>query len=149
MKTLLIVLFLLVDEVVVVLIVFFVLRNLGVNLPLWVLILLLVGVAAFSMIFYRFIAPVLKKKPLTGRETMIGLEGKAVTPLTPEGFIKVRGEFWKASSTDDTAINNDEEVTVVGLEGLKLLVRCKNDADGGEARGEEEAVEEPTLCQED
>ena len=148
MKTLLIVLFLLVDEIAVVLVVFFVLRNLGVNLPLWVLIPLLVGVAAFSVIFYRFIAPVLKKKPLTGRETMIGLEGKVVTPLTPKGYIKVRGELWKALSTD-TAINTDEEVTVVGLEGLKLLVRCKNDADSGEGMGEEEAVEKSTLCQED
>ncbi len=138
MRTLLTVFVLLLDEIVLVLIVFFVLWKLGIYLPLWALISLVVGVAAFSVIFYRLVAPVLNKKQVTGREGMIGLEGKVVTGLTPEGVIKVRGELWKASSTD-TAINTDEEVTVVGIEGLKLFVRRKNGAEGGEGARKKDA----------
>ena len=67
-----------------------------------------------------------KERVVTGREGMIGLQGKVVTPLTPEGVIKVRGELWKAYSTD-VSIGADEEVTVVGREGLTLLVRRKDD----------------------
>jgi len=65
-----------------------------------------------------------KKRPVTGGEGMIGLQGKVVTPLTPEGLIKVGGELWKAYSAD-VSINAGEKVIVVGLEGLRLLVRRK------------------------
>jgi len=70
---------------------------------------------------------------VTGREGMIGLQGKVVTPLTPEGLIKVRGELWKVCSTG-ASISADEEVTVVGIEGLTLLVRRKDDS------GEDEGI---------
>ena len=66
----------------------------------------------------------MNKKSVTGAEAMIGLEGKVVTPLAPEGTIKVCGELWQASATDD-AIDASEEVLVMGMEGLKLLVRRK------------------------
>ena len=119
------------DEIIIVLIVLFILWNLGIDLPLWALIPLVVGLGAFSVMLYKLVGPVLNKKQITGREGMIGLEGKVVTPLAPEGVIKVRGELWKASSTE-ASISTDEEVIVVRLEGLKLLVRRKNGAEEGE-----------------
>jgi len=130
-RTLLTVFLVLGDEIIIVLIVLFILWNLGIDLPLWALIPLVVGLGAFSVMLYKLVGPVLNKKQITGREGMIGLEGKVVTPLAPEGVIKVRGELWKASSTE-ASISTDEEVIVVRLEGLKLLVRRKNGAEEGE-----------------
>jgi len=130
-RTLLTVFLVLGDEIIIVLIVLFILWNLGIDLPLWALIPLVVGLGAFSVMLYKLVDPVLNKKQITGREGMIGREGKVVTPLAPEGVIKVRGELWKASSTE-ASISTDEEVIVVRLEGLKLLVRRKNGAEEGE-----------------
>ena len=126
MRILITVLFLLLDDIAIVLIILLILWGLGLSLSLWALIILVVGMGALSVILYRLISPALKQKQVTGAEGMIGLEGKVVTSLAPEGLIKVRGELWKASSTSNSAINADEEVLVVGLEGLKLLVRRKN-----------------------
>lgn len=57
-----------------------------------------------------------------GKEGMIGLLGRVVIPLDPEGFIKVRGELWKASCTDDS-IGIGEKVVVVGIRDLMLFVK--------------------------
>ena len=84
---------------------------------------------AVLYVLYRAIVSLTKRRQMGGREGMIGLQGKVVTPLTPEGVIKVRGELWKASCTDDS-IGTEEAVVVVGIEGLRLLVNRKNDARG-------------------
>ena len=99
--------------------------RLGIHLPLWVVITLVVTLGIIFLILDKLIAPVLKREQVTGGEGVIGIEGEVVTPLTPEGVIKVRGELWKAYSTD-ASISADEEVIVVELEGLKLLVRRKD-----------------------
>jgi len=137
-RTLLTVFVLLLDEIVLVLIVLFVLWKLGIHLPLWALILLVVALGVCFFALYRLMVPILNRKQETGREGMVDLEGKVVTPLTPEGVIKVRGELWKASSTD-ASISTDEEVIVVGLEGLRLFVRRKNGAEGGEGARKKDA----------
>lgn len=124
-RTSLTILVVLLDEIILATIILFVLWRLGIHLPLWGVIALVVALGAIFLILYTLIAPVLKRKQVTGGEGMLGLEGRVVTPLTPKGVIKVRGELWKAYSTG-ASISADEEVIVIGLEGLKLLVRCKD-----------------------
>ena len=124
-RTSLTILVVLLDEIILAAIILFVLWRLGIHLPLWVVIALVVTLGVIFLILYKLIAPVLKREQVTGGEGMIGIEGEVVTPLTPEGVIKVRGELWKAYSTD-ASISADEEVIVVELEGLKLLVRRKD-----------------------
>ena len=53
------------------------------------------------------------------------LEGQK--PLAPEGVVKVRGELWKAAAANGE-IETGKRVEVVGLEGLKLLVKEKGSA---------------------
>jgi membrane-bound ClpP family serine protease len=53
---------------------------------------------------------------------MIGSRGKTVSRLDPEGLVRIRGELWE-SRADGRRINTGERVTVVGQEGLKLIVR--------------------------
>jgi membrane protein implicated in regulation of membrane protease activity len=63
-------------------------------------------------------------KQATGREGMIGEEGKVIQALTPIGLVSVRGEYWSARTVNGR-IEIDEEVEIVGFEGLILVVKPK------------------------
>ena len=55
-----------------------------------------------------------------GAETMIGARGTVVRPLRPTGQVRVAGELWEATS--ESGADPGEEVTVVGRDGLTLVV---------------------------
>ena len=93
----------------------------GINVPLWGLILLIVAFLVYSYLTYHLGKKALERKPVVSAEAIIGSEGKAITALAPEGYVRVCGELWKASATIP-AIGKDEEVVVVGIEGLTLFV---------------------------
>ncbi|MFB3889554.1 MAG: NfeD family protein [Candidatus Bathyarchaeia archaeon] len=58
----------------------------------------------------------------TGEEALIGARGKAITDLTPEGTIRVVGEFWQAKTVTGT-VKAGEPVQVTGLDGMFLVVK--------------------------
>jgi len=62
------------------------------------------------------------KKPVTGREGLVGKLGITKTDLTPEGTIFVHGERWQASTEGET-IKEGEEVEVLEVKGLNLIVK--------------------------
>ncbi|MDO9555249.1 MAG: nodulation protein NfeD [Atribacterota bacterium] len=62
------------------------------------------------------------KKPVTGREGLLGKIGIAKTDLTPEGTIFIHGERWQASTKGET-IKEGEEVEVLEVRGLDLIVK--------------------------
>ena len=64
-----------------------------------------------------------RKKPATGSEGLIGMEGIAETDITPDGKVFVHGENWNAWS--DEVIVRGEKVTVLEVKGLTLKVRKK------------------------
>ena len=65
------------------------------------------------------------KKPLTGREGLIGKVGIAKTALDPDGTIFIHGERWQAS-TEGESIKEGEEVEVLEVKGLNLIVKKYN-----------------------
>ncbi len=62
------------------------------------------------------------KKPVTGREGLMGKVGITKTNLTPEGTIFIHGERWQAS-TEGERIREGEEVEVIEVKGLQLIVK--------------------------
>ena len=55
--------------------------------------------------------------------SMVGLRGTAVEQLAPAGYVRVRGELWRAEAVSDSRpIQAGEAVTVRGSRGLTLLV---------------------------
>lgn len=64
-----------------------------------------------------------RRKPATGAEGLIGLEGTARTAIDKEGMVFVHGELWRAWS--DEPIEAGTKVTVEKMENLKLKVRAK------------------------
>ncbi len=62
-----------------------------------------------------------KRKPVTGTEGLVGLEGIAHTDIDREGIVLVRGEYWQAVS--DEPIKKGEKVRVEAVEGLKIKIK--------------------------
>jgi membrane-bound serine protease (ClpP class) len=112
----------LLEEAALVVIMLWGLPQLGGEMPLGGLIAVMVVWGVIAVFIYRMGSRALKRKPVVGMPTMVGGRGKVVSPLTPEGLIRVKGELWEAKSAGDK-IDNGEEVTVVGQDGLKLIVR--------------------------
>jgi membrane-bound ClpP family serine protease len=95
---------------------------LGINLHPGVLIALMAALAAYAIITYRLGSRALKRRPVVGLPGMVGSRGKAVSDLTPEGTVRIKGELWE-SKAEGRKINAGVKVIVVGQDGLKLIVR--------------------------
>jgi len=75
--------------------------------------------------FFAFIVTkalsVHRQRPTTGREGLIGEEGRAESRIAPEGKVFVRGEYWDAWS--DEPITVGTKVVVEAVEGMRIKVR--------------------------
>ncbi len=99
-----------------------VLPELDIQVPLWVLIAVMAFWAVFAVADFIFVTHIIKRQTLVGLPTMVGSKGKAKSPLSPEGQIMIKGELWGAKSIDGD-IDTGEMVTVVGQDSLQLIVR--------------------------
>ena len=80
--------------------------------------------ALFFSLTVRLAYRAFQRKPLTGSEGLVGLEGKALTDITTEGgTVTVHGEIWSALS--DAIIRKGETIVVVSVSGLTIKVRKK------------------------
>ena len=118
------VLVLLLDEAAVLLLVIVALRffDIAIPLPIMIVLALILGILIF--IIHVAVISSFHKRTVTGSEGMVGTQGRVVELLKPVGAIFVEGERWKAISVDDT-IAVDENVEIVGVEGLTLRVKRK------------------------
>jgi membrane-bound serine protease (ClpP class) len=69
-----------------------------------------------SMVRTRFSTPTI------GREWMIGELGRAVTAISPDGVVQIKGALWRAYTNRATPVDELDRVRVVGIEGLVLEV---------------------------
>jgi len=77
--------------------------------------------ALFFFVTIRLAVKAYRRKPSTGAEGLVGLEGTAKTDIYKEGTVFVHGELWKAWS--DEPIKSGENVVVEKVEHLRLKVR--------------------------
>ena len=118
------VLILLLDEAAVIAVILLILHFVGIQIPLAIMIVGGITVGIFVFIIHIAVIPSFHRKKVTGREGIIGEQGRVVKPLTPVGTIIVKGEYWGAKSVEDS-IGANENVEIVGLERLTLRVRRK------------------------
>ena len=121
----LLILVLLLDDVVALVLVFLVLWFLGIKISLPIVIVIALLLGTFAFITHKVIKPSFHKKKVTGSEGMIGLEGEVIESLMPVGVIRIKGEYWKAKAVGEN-IAVGEEVEILGLNGLTLMVRLKD-----------------------
>jgi membrane-bound serine protease (ClpP class) len=58
----------------------------------------------------------------------VGTTGVVVSPLSPQGRVRLHGETWKAR-TEGGDLLKDGPVEVLGTEGLTLIVRRLSESD--------------------
>ena len=114
----------LLEEAALAAVVLWVLPRLGINIPLWGLILMMLALGACEYVSYRIGKNTLEKKPIVWPD--IGSRGITTTQLASRGYVKVGSELWKAASTSSD-MDEGKEVVVVGVEGLTLLVAPQDD----------------------
>ncbi len=80
--------------------------------------------ALFFTITFRLAYRAFRRKPVTGSEGMIGLEGRATDAVSRTGgMVSLHGELWTAYA--DGEIEKGDTVIVEAVTGLKLKVRKK------------------------
>lgn len=88
----------------------------------WSVILPVVALAAaFSLFIVGMGVKAMRRRPVTGREEMIGLVGIVKTALTPHGQLAVHGELWEAVS--EQPLQPGDEAEVLRVDGLRLYVK--------------------------
>lgn len=87
----------------------------------------IVVLSAFFAVAAWAVMRAMKRRIVSGREELVGMTGKVVQDLNPEGTIFCHGEYWKAKSFDGSPITKDEWVEVESVDGFVLIVR-KSDA---------------------
>ena len=99
-----------------------VLPEFDIQVPLGVLIGVMIFWAVFAVADFIFVTHILRRQTIVGLPTMAGSRGRVKSPLNPEGQVMIKGELWGAKSIEGD-INIGEVVTVVGQDGLQLVVR--------------------------
>lgn len=89
---------------------------------------LAIALAALFATIGGFALSVLRRKPATGREGLIGSVGTVRKKLDPDGIVFVYGELWQATAPGESEaamppIGEREPVTVTGMDGLRIFVR--------------------------
>ena len=120
----------LLEETAIVVIVLWGLPKIDVHIPLPGLIALMVAWGAYSVMTYRMGSRALRRKPVI-RLPMVGYKGKVVSPLAPEGLVKIKGELWAATSASGE-MEPGVEVIVVAQDSLKLVVRASSTTNDSE-----------------
>ena len=96
---------------------------LGIDLPLYILILGMIAVLIYSVIIFRVVTRTLSRRDVVGLPDMINGKGKVVSLLSPEGQVKIKGEIWNAWSMDGDIDRGDEIIVMGQDDGLRLIVR--------------------------
>lgn len=87
----------------------------------WTLLPVILVFAAFTIALVRLVLQAQRRRAQTGREGLVAQRGRAETALSPEGWVVVQGERWRARAAEPVAAG--EAVEVAAVEGLLLRVR--------------------------
>ena len=113
------------EVVALLLVVLWLLPLLNIYVPWWILAILVAVELGTSFFTYIMGRRALSKKQTCGPEAMVGSSAIVATPFNPTGYVKVRGELWKASC--ESRLEVGDEVVVTRVEGMKVIVRKTGD----------------------
>ena len=90
------------------------------DLPRWGAVALWVAYLIKDFILFRFLRRAYEESPGSGAERLIGTTGVA----TGAGYVRVRGELWRAEAAPDTLpLEEGAAVRVEDARGMTLWVR--------------------------
>lgn len=95
------------------------------EVPLWISLGLFGAFLAKDALLYPFLRHAYGDAPsrLTGAESLLGVRGVADEDLAPRGWIRVRGERWRASlAAPGVSVRRGDPVIVREVRGLEVWV---------------------------
>jgi membrane protein implicated in regulation of membrane protease activity len=104
-------------------------HHFDIHISWWVLGILMFLLFGYSVFTYRMGRRALLRKSPLYPEAIVGCEGVVATPLDPTGYVKVKGELWKATSTSDIEIGG--KIRVTKIDGIRLVVVPENEERSG------------------
>jgi membrane-bound serine protease (ClpP class) len=87
----------------------------------WSLAPFILAFAAFTIALVRLVIHAQRRRAQTGPEGLVGQRGRVESEVSPEGWVIVQGERWRARAGEPIAAG--EAVEVLSVEGLLLRVR--------------------------
>ena len=90
-------------------------------LPLpWNLVVIVLAAALELSLWFFGVRYSRRRRATVGVQTMVGMQGQAISTLQPTGQVKVDGEIWEARSQGD--VRPGDTVRVKAIDGLTLEV---------------------------
>ncbi len=114
------------DEAALAALVLWLLPGVGINFPVWLLIVFMVAWAVYSYFTSRLVGKLIGRAAAVGPEALIGVKCITTTPLFPDGYVRVGTELWRAYSIAGD-IDIGAEVVIVAINRLTLLVEPSTD----------------------
>jgi membrane-bound ClpP family serine protease len=112
----------LVEEVILAVILCWFLPRFGINIPLWLLIVLMEVWAMYSYLTSKLAVKAINRPAVVGTEALVGIKGTTTTLLSPDGYVRVGAELWQAHSIAGD-IETGVEVVITGIHRLTILVK--------------------------
>lgn len=94
------------------------------GIAIWFIILVILILIAFLVFAINKGIKAHRFKIAAGKEDLIGKTARVKKELSPRGMVFVEGEQWTAI-VDEGKVKAGEEVTITGVDGLKLHVTRK------------------------
>jgi len=82
------------------------------------------GEAAEAVVGIRYTR---RRRASVGVETLIGARASVISPLAPDGQVKVNGEIWEAHSQCEAQVG--QTVRIIAVNGLTLEVEPGTNSD--------------------
>ncbi len=114
------------DEAALAAVVLWLLPGFGINISIWLLIVFMAAWAVYSCLTSMLVGKVVAKASAVGPEALFGVKCRTTTPLSPEGYVRVGTELWRACSMAGD-VETGAELVIVGINRLTLLVRPSTD----------------------
>lgn len=84
------------------------------------------GMALFGALVVFGVGRTMGRRQTAGVDELIGMQGRAVEALAPEGRVFVRGEYWNVRADEPVAAG--DPVEVLAVDGMRLRVRRARNA---------------------
>ena len=100
------------------------------------------GMAGVSVLFLMIVLAKLvqlrKRKAVYEQLGMKGYQGTVLTVLDPEGSVRIRGEIWRARTSDGHLVEAGRQVRVLDTEDMTLVVEEQTEPADTPGRGKKE-----------
>jgi membrane protein implicated in regulation of membrane protease activity len=94
-------------------------------IPKWLAVLGFCGWVMKDLLLYPFLRRAYETDVKTGSAALVGARGIAEGELAPAGYVRVRGELWRAIvSPPDRVVNAGAEVEIISADGMRVFVRA-------------------------